>query len=220
MLSGQPSVRRSSGGRRSAVRRTSARERWLRYDRRRHHASASSSRASRPARPCLDRRDACVRSLRGASLRGAGDEGERASAGERRRAARARAARDGRGHRPGDPRALHEVRVQDPDARRRAPLHGGVRPEGREPLVSDPDDAYAVQRRALRHRRVPERQERPPAPALRALEPAAQGRLHLRSPGRARPHDVGGNVRRRAPARLEAGRRSTRAPTPTTRSTG
>ena len=58
--------------------------------------------------------------------------------------------------------------------------------------------------------------------SLRPGDLYAQGRLHLRLSGRARPVDVRGRVRQHAAAqsRQEAARSSTRAATPTTRSTG
>ena len=86
---------------------------------------------------------------------------------------------------------LHQVRVPDPDARRRPALHRGLRPQGpvRRPIRScSLRTPYSVA--ALRRRRV---QVGPrPVAALR------QRGLHRRLSGRAGPVDVGGRVRQHA----------------------
>ncbi len=96
---------------------------------------------------------------------------------------------------PMGPRALHQVRVPHPDARRGEAVHLRLRAEGRreEQALPDPPDADPVQRRALRERRLP-RQRRP-------LRGGGEGGLHLRLPGRARPLHVRGAVRGRAAVR-------------------
>ena len=118
---------------------------------------------------------------------------------------------DRRGPRQGD---LHQVRIHGADARRRAAVHRRLRAEGRDAAVSDPDHAHAVQRRAVRRRPVPD--------DARAVGALPEGRLHLRLPGRARPLHVGRRVP--AGAAVQSGTRgrrtSTRAPTPTTPSSG
>ena len=73
-----------------------------------------------------------------------------------------------------------------------AALHGRLRPQGRQPEVSHPDDPDAIRRSALRRRSVPGRP--------RAVAAVRQGGLHLRLPGRARPLDVGRDVRQHAAA--------------------
>ena len=96
-------------------------------------------------------------------------------------------------------------------------VHRRLRPQGREPAKRYPilltRTPYSVAPYGVdRYRR--------PARARRAVR---EGGLHLRLPGRARPVDVRGRVRQHAAAqrRASAARRtSTRAPTPTTPSTG
>ena len=74
--------------------------------------------------------------------------------------------------------------------------------------------AHALRHQPLRARRLPR--------VARPVAGARERRLHLRLPGRARPVPIGRRVRRDAAASRDARGRptSTRAPTPTTRSTG
>ena len=118
-------------------------------------------------------------------------------------------------------KALAEIKAHYTKYEYRIPMRDGKRlftavyvPKDQSQTLSDPADAHAVQRQALRRRSV---QGRPrPVAAVR------QGGLHLRLPGRARPLDVGGRVRQHAAAQSAQGAAatSTRAPTPTTPSTG
>ena len=88
---------------------------------------------------------------------------------------------------------LHQARIPDPDARRRAAVHGRLRAEGYDADLPPADDRtqsgvlpYGVDN----------------TPSVLGPSPFfGQGGLHLRLPGRARPLDVGRDVRQHAAAR-------------------
>ena len=88
--------------------------------------------------------------------------------------------------------SLHEIRISHPDARRRPALHVGLRPQGHKPALPDHAQPDALQRSALRRRRL---QVGPRPFAL-----FRHRRLHRGLPGRARALDVGGRVRQHAAA--------------------
>ena len=103
----------------------------------------------------------------------------------------------------------------------RIPMRDGVKlftsvyvPKDAEPGLSDADGAHPLLRRPVRRRQIPD--------GPRPFGSVRKGGLHLRLPGRARALHVRRGVRRRRPSQdqLPGPRTPTKAPTPTTPSTG
>ena len=125
---------------------------------------------------------------------------------------RLRVLRPGRGIHQGP---LHQVRVPHPDARRQAALHLRLRAQGRLAEVPDHARPHAVQRRA----RTASTTTRPTSAPPRSSR--KEGFIFVYQDVRGRYMSEGEFVNMRPHIADKAGRRtSTRAPTPTTPSTG